>query len=85
MYLPTGLDMSYLSTNIFDGQAEDAGHLTVVGEFEAGLSGSPNQDFVENKLVLLPDINAFSIAELLRGEQNAVVALMVFLKDGGHV
>lgn len=77
--------MTYLSGNIFDGQTEHARHLAVVGELEAGLSGSPDQDFVENKLVLLPHVNAFSIAKLLRGELTAVVAQMVFLKDGGHV
>lgn len=77
--------MFYLSTSIFDGQAEDAGHLRVVGEFEASLCSLSDQDFVEHKLVLLPDINAFSIAELLRGEQTAVLAQMVFVKDGGHL
>lgn len=85
IYDPQGLDMPYPSTNIFDGQAEHAGHFVVIGEFEAGLSGSPDQNFVENELVLLPDVNSFSIAELLRGELTAVVAQMVFLEDGGHI
>ena len=66
--------MSYPSTNIFDGQAEHAGHLVVIAEFKAGPSSSPHQYFVENKLVLLPDVNAFSIAKLLRGELTAAVA-----------
>lgn len=77
--------MSYLSTNIFNGQAELTGHLAVVGEFEASLSGSPNQDFVENKPFLIQEVNAFSTAKLLRGELAAVVAQMVLFKDGGHV
>lgn len=77
--------MPYLTTNVFDGQAERAGHLAVVGEFEAGLGSSPDQDFVESKLVLILDVNAFSVVKLLRGELTAVVAQMVFLKDGGHV
>lgn len=85
IYDPQGLDTPYPSTNIFDGQAEHAGHFVVIGEFEAGLSGSPDQNFVENELVLLPDVNSFSIAELLRGELTAVVAQMVFLEDGGHI
>lgn len=77
--------MSYLSSNMFDDQAEHTGHLAVVCEFEAGLSGSTDQDFVENKLVFLLDVNAFSIAKLLRGELTAIVAHMVLLKDGSHV
>lgn len=77
--------MTYLSTNISDGQAENAGHLAVVGEFEAGLSSLPDQDFVEDKLVLFLNVNAFSIVKLLRGELTAVEAKMVFLEDGGHV
>ena len=77
--------MPYLSANIFDGQAERTGHLAVVGEFEAGLGSVPDQDFVENKLVLVLDVNSFSIAELLRGELTAVVTQMVLLKDGSHV
>lgn len=78
-------NLPYLSSNMFDDQAEHTGHLAVVREFEAGLSGSPDQDFVENKLVFLLDVNAFSIAKLLRGELTAIVAHMVLLKDGRHV
>lgn len=77
--------MPYLSTSIFQGQAELTVHLAVVSEFEASLSSSPNQDFVENKLFLIQEVNAFSTAKLLRGELSAVVAQMVFFKDGGHV
>lgn len=77
--------MPYLSTTMFDGQAEHTGHLAVVGEFKASLSSPTDQDFAEDKLVLIQDINAFSIAKLLRGELSAVVAQMMFFKDGGHV
>lgn len=77
--------MPYLSGKRFDGQAEHTGHLVVVGEFEARLGSSPDQDFVENKLVLIPDVNAFSIAKLLRGQLTTVLAQMVFLKDRSHV
>lgn len=70
---------------MFDDQAKHTGHLAVVREFEAGLSSSPDQDFVENKLVLLLYINTFSIAKLLRRELTAIVAYMVLLKDGRHV
>lgn len=70
---------------IFDGQVEPAGDLTGVGQSEAGLSGSPNQDFVESEPVLFQDINAFSITERLGGQLAAVVAQKVFLKYGGHV
>lgn len=77
--------MHYLPANIFDGQAEHTGHLAVVGEFEASLSCLHDQNFVEDKLVLIQDINAFSIAKLLRGELCTVVALMMLFKDGGHV
>ena len=75
----------YLHANIFDGQAEHAGHLAVVDEFEASMRSSPHQDFVENKFVFFQDVDAFSIAKLLRGELTAVVTHMVLLKDGGHV
>lgn len=77
--------MSYPNTCISDGQAEHAGHLAVVGEFEAGTSSLTDEDFVENKLVLLLDVNSLSVAKLFRGELTAVVALMVFLEDRGHV
>lgn len=77
--------MSYLSANMFDGQVEHTGHLAVVGEFESGLSSLPDQDFVENKLVLVTDVNAFSIAKLFGEELTAVLAQMVFLEDGGHI
>lgn len=77
--------LHYLHANISDGQAEHAGHLAVVGEFEGSLSGSPHQDFVENKFVFIQNVNAFSIAKLLRGEMTAVMTHMVLFKDGGHV
>lgn len=72
----------YLSANRFDGEAEQAGHLSVVGEFEAGLGGAPHQDLVEDELVLIQDVNALSIAKLLGGEQAAVATQIVLLKDG---
>lgn len=79
------LFMPYLSAKTSDGQAEHAGHLAVVDEFEAGLGSSPDQDFVENKPFLIPDVNAFRVAKLLRGELTAVLAHMVFLEDGSRV
>lgn len=77
--------MRYLPTGIFDGQAEHARHFVGVGEFEASLSCFHDQDFVEDKLVLFQDKNAFSIAKLLRGELCAVVTQMMLFKYGGHV
>lgn len=81
----SGLVPSHPSTNVFDGQAEHAGHFAVVGHFEASLSSSPDQNLVENKFALLANINAFSVEELLRGELTAAVAQMVFFKNGGHI
>lgn len=82
---PTYPRLRYLHASIFDGQVEHAGHLAVVGKFEASLSRSPHQDFVENKFVLFQHVNAFSIAKLLRGELTAVVTHAVLFKDGGRV
>lgn len=79
------LSTPYLGTSISDSQAKHTGHFAVVRKFEAGLSSFPNQDFVENKLILILHINPFSIAELLRRQMTAVDAHMVFLKDGGCV
>lgn len=77
--------MSHLCTGVPDHQGENAGHFAVVGEFEAGLGSCPNQGFVENKPVLLFDINAFHIAELFSGELTAFVAHTMFFEDGGNV
>lgn len=70
---------------MFDGKVEHTGHFAVVGEFKAGPSRLPNQHFVEKKLVLLLDINAFRIAELFRGEVTAVWAKVMLLKNRGHI
>ena len=74
----------YLGT-IFDGHAEHTGHLAAVGELEASPNSSPDQDFVEDELVLIQDVNPFSLLKLLGGEQSAAGTQVMLFKDGGHV
>lgn len=75
----------YLSVAVSDGQAEHAVHLAAVGEFEASVCRPPDQDFVEDELVVVQDVNPFGVAELFGGELLAAGAQVMLLEDGGHV